>query len=74
MPTFILKGSILAGISSLNTDMPPLSLGVIASNSWAVGLAIVAVAAHLCILGRDGHTQIRVDQGASKDVIEGLSP
>ena len=38
----------------MDTDMPPLGLGVIASDSWAVRLATVAVAAYFCLLGRGG--------------------
>ena len=38
------------------TEAPPLGLGTIASDSWAVGPETVAVATHLCLLGRDRPT------------------
>ena len=38
------------------TDTPPLGLGAIASDSWASWLDTVAVATHLCLLGRGGPT------------------
>ena len=55
-PTFILNGSISAGISSLDTDASPSDLDVMAPGFWTVRLATIAVAACLCLLGRDGPT------------------
>ena len=34
------------------TDTPPSDFGAVALDSWTVGLATIAMAAHFCLLGR----------------------
>ena len=73
-PIFILKGSISAGISSLDPDAPPVGLGVIASDSWGGYSSCGSLLLPSRQRWTHGHRQIGVSQGASNDIIEGLSP